>query len=110
MRQKSTHDNYRNVYVTDGFLSSIPLPDSSLDVLFTSNAIGWNIEKELHEIERVVNPGGQAIHIMRMNEKVEGNIQENLLHKKLISSEWKYDCQESGSGNEIKLKYSKTIN
>lgn len=53
------------ITVKDGFLHSIPLADNSLDILFTSNAIGWNIDQELEEIERVANPGGQSVHLIR---------------------------------------------
>ncbi len=105
IKQKTVKENYRNVYPIDGFLDSIPLPDNTFDILFTSNAIGWNIEKELHEIERVVKPNGQVIHIMRVNE----NVTENPVHEKLISSEWNYEFHKISDENGLKLKYVKTI-
>lgn len=105
IRQKAAKDNYRNVYAVDGFLESIPFPNNSFDILFTSNAIGWNIEKELQEIERVVKPNGQAIHIMKVNK----NVVENPVHEKLISKEWNYNFNETPDENWYKLKYSKTI-
>jgi len=105
IRKKAAQDNYGNVYTVDGFLESIPLPDNSLDILFTSNAIGWNIEKELYEIERVIKPNGQAIHIMRVNK----NAAENPVHNKLISEKWNYDFSEVQDKNGMKLKYIKTI-
>ncbi|MCP5108346.1 MAG: class I SAM-dependent methyltransferase, partial [bacterium] len=87
IREKANEENCSNIYVMDGFLDTIPLPENSLDILFTSNAIGWNPEKELQEVERVVKPNGQAIHIMRISE----NETENPFHKRLISSDWKYN-------------------
>jgi ubiquinone/menaquinone biosynthesis C-methylase UbiE len=105
MREKLDRAKHNNVYVTEGFLDCLPLPDNSIDVLFTSNAIGWNLEGELIEIERVVKSGGQAIHLMRTREKDS----ENPLHDFLTSAEWKYEYSEiSGSGGQ-KFKYSKTI-
>lgn len=105
MRQKASSGNYRNVFVTDGFLDSIPLPDNTLDILFTSNAIGWNIEKELQEIERVVKANGMAIHIMR----IKNNLSENPVHDKLISQEWDYKFSKIQYESGLKLKYLKTV-
>ena len=105
IRKKASKGNYRNVFVIDGFLESVPFPDNTLDILFTSNAIGWNIEKELQEIERVVKPNGQAIHIMRVNE----NLTDNPVHDKLCSEKWQYEFRKIQDKNELKLKYFKTI-
>ena len=105
IKQKAVKENFRNVYALDGFLDSIPFPSNSFDILFTSNAIGWNITKELQEIERVVKPDGQAIHIMRVNK----NGIENLVHEKLISNKWNYAFSTIQHENELKLKYIKTI-
>ena len=105
IRQKATYNNCSNVYAVDGFLESIPLPENTLDILFTSNSIGWNIEKELQEIERVVKPNGQAIHVMRVNEKIT----ENPVHEKLVSEEGKYSVIQTQDENGMKLKYYKTI-
>ena len=105
IQEKAAKEKCSNIDVIDGFLDSIPLPDQSIDFLFTSNAIGWNLEKELNEIERVVKPNGQAIHIMRAFDKET----ENPFHNKLISSDWKYNYQKYHDTNGLKLKYYKTI-
>jgi len=105
IREKAGKEGYSNVFAIDGFLDSIPFPENSLDILFTSNAIGWNIDKELQEIERVIKPNGQAIHIMRVSESVI----ENPVHAKLISSDWKYDFVEYKNKNGLKLKYTKSL-
>ncbi len=60
MKEKALKEELSNVYVMDGTLDSIPLPDRTLDVLITSNAIGWNLQEELQEIERVIKPGASA--------------------------------------------------
>ena len=105
MRQKAAREKIANLFVIDGFLDSIQLPENSLDMLFTSNAIGWNIEKELQEIERVVKPYGQACHIML----IERNPTKNPLHDTLVSRNWKYSLIQSRDENCIKAKYMKTI-
>jgi len=105
IREKAKREKCRTIFPIDGFLDAIPLPDHSLDILFTSNAIGWNPEKELQEIERVVKPNGQAIHIMR----VSNSETENPLHNQLISSEWNYDFYKYQNAEGLKLKYTKRI-
>jgi len=39
MKEKAVKERVNNLYVMDGTLDSIPLPDQTLDVLITSNAI-----------------------------------------------------------------------
>jgi ubiquinone/menaquinone biosynthesis C-methylase UbiE len=105
IKNKATAAKINNVYAIDGFLHAIPFPDSTFDYLFTSNAIGWHIEKELVEIERVVKTGGQAIHIMRVNEHVS----ENPAHDILISKKWNYQFKTEADVSGLKLKYWKLI-
>ena len=105
IREKANKEKCSNIFAIDGFLDSIPFPENSFDILFTSNAIGWNLEKELQEIERVVKPGGQAIHIMRVSD----NEIENPFHKRLISSDWNYNFFKYQDANGFKLKYVKTM-
>jgi hypothetical protein len=105
MKNKTRKENVKNLFVVDGFLDSIPLSDNSADVLMTSNAIGWNLEDELKEIERVVKPNASAIHLIRNpDEKAE-----NPLHDFLISPEWKYVCTKYQDTAGLKLKYYKII-
>ncbi|MCP4228022.1 MAG: class I SAM-dependent methyltransferase [Actinomycetia bacterium] len=63
MRHKASQLGVANLFVLDGTLSAIPLPDHSADVLTTCRAIGWRLEDELTEIERIVKPGGVAVHL-----------------------------------------------
>ena len=105
MKEKAIKENVNNIFVVDGFLDSIPFPDNSVDVLMTSNAIGWNIESELKEIERVLKPNGEAIHLIQSTD-VDN---ENHLHNSLISSEWKYTCTKYQKTTGLKLKYTKTM-
>jgi SAM-dependent methyltransferase len=63
MREKATSSGITNLFVLDGTLDAIPLPPDSADVLLTCRAIGWRLEEELVEIERVVKAGGVALHL-----------------------------------------------
>lgn len=105
MRKKAARDQYRNVHVMDGFLDSIPFPDHFFDILFTSNAIGWNLEQELLEIERVVKPQGRAVHLM----STIAEEPDTPLHKVLTSDKWKYKFRKIQDQNGFRGMYMKTM-
>ena len=105
MKEKAVKKDMHNLHVMDGTLDSIPLPDHSLDVLITSNAIGWNLNEELVEIERVIKPGGHAIHLLQSNEELE-----TPFHETLTASPWNYTCLQEGDNNKLKLRYFARIN
>lgn len=104
MKEKALSQKVSNLFVMDGTLDSIPLPENSLDILITSNAMGWNLEEELAEIERVVKPGGSAIHLLQADKE-----RENPLHDVLVSPTWNYDCLDKEEGSKLKLRYHKLI-
>jgi ubiquinone/menaquinone biosynthesis C-methylase UbiE len=104
MKEKAVKHGTKNLYVMDGTLDSIPLPADSLDVLITSNAIGWNLSEELKEIERVIKPGGSAIHLLYTEQQ-----QENPYHEVLTSAPWFYGDIQKGSESTLKIIYHKTI-
>jgi len=104
MKEKTAKNRVDNLYVMDGMLDSIPLPGHSLDVLITSNAIGWNLNDELKEIERVIKPGGHAIHLLMSDKQ-----QENPFHEILVSSSWNYSFFQEEDEEKMKLRYIKTI-
>ena len=62
IRDKAEREELSNVFVIDGFLDAIPLPDGFADVLITSHAFGWRHEDELREFERVVRRSGTIVH------------------------------------------------
>ena len=62
IKNKARKAKIGNIYVIDGFLHSIPLPDNYIDVLITSHALGWQLKDELQEFERVVKNGGYIVH------------------------------------------------
>jgi len=102
MKEKASEAGMKNLFVMDGTLDSIPMPNHSLDILITSNAIGWNLESELKEIQRVIKPGGYAIHLLQAEEKVE-----NPFHEILTSRLWNYTCLEERDDKRMKLRYYK---
>jgi len=63
VRDKAARRQVHNLFVLDGFLHAIPLPTASADVLLTCQAVGWNLPEEMAEIDRVVTPGGVAMHL-----------------------------------------------
>ncbi len=107
IKDKIKDENMNNIFVVDGFLDSMPFPKNSIDYLFTSNAIGWNIISELNEIERILKPDGCAIHLFKDAETDIDAV--NKINDTLTSSEWNYKCERYQSTSGCKLKYHKTI-
>ncbi len=63
IRDRANELGIDNLFVLDGFLHAIPLPVACADVLVTRQAIGWRLDEELSEIERVLKQGGIALHL-----------------------------------------------
>lgn len=103
MREKASGTGLTNVFVMDGFVHTIPLPDNFGDVLITSHALGWRLEHELREIERVVKTGGFIIHCPGTAE-TEG---EEDQHNCLVSSDWRYEFSRYEEADGWKRKYWK---
>ena len=87
IRDKASDTGVANLFAIDGVLHAIPLPTGFADVLITSNAIGWQLDDEMVEIERVVKPGGYAIHLASQADDAS---QETPLHAGLTSPAWHY--------------------
>lgn len=104
IREKAAKNKIANLFVLDGFLNAIPLPENQTDVLITSNAIGWQLDDELKEIERVVKPGGYIIHITSSPET-----DDDTLTAHLKKPEWRYNNSEYKINNDIIRKYWKQI-
>ena len=108
IREKAARKGYRNVHVTDGFGHSIPLPDGFANVVITSHALGWNLEMELAEFERIVGPGGYIIHCPGPAEN-PNNKSEEEHHERLVSPEWGYEWDRYQEGDGWKRKYWKHL-
>jgi ubiquinone/menaquinone biosynthesis C-methylase UbiE len=101
IRDKAKKSKINNVYVIDGFLHSIPLPDNFIDVLITSHALGWRLKGELLEFERVVRNGGFIIHCPGTAD----NPSEEVIHNELLKNGYDFDRYKEADG--WKRKYWK---
>jgi repressor LexA len=81
------------------------LPATFADVLITSHALGWQLEAELREFERVVKPGGFVIHCPGTAE-IPGEQEQ---HNCLISHEWGYRFARYREADGWKRKYWKLV-
>jgi len=108
IKEKASRENVKNLFTADGFLDSIPFPDNSVDVLMTSEAIGWNLVDELREVERIVKPNGYVIHLFK---NADADVEAGKkFHNLLTSSEYNYECKRFQDTSRSKLKYHKTMN
>jgi ubiquinone/menaquinone biosynthesis C-methylase UbiE len=103
IRKEAIEAGLENLFVIDGFLHTIPLPDSSADILITSHALGWSLEDELAEFERVVRQGGHIIHCPGTAECAA----EEDTHRRLVSAEWGYAHARYREADGWKRKYWK---
>jgi SAM-dependent methyltransferase len=93
LREKAALAGIDNLFVMDGFLHSIPLPEKSADILLTCQAIGWDLPAELAEIERVVAPGGIAMHLFGAPDAVSP---EDPLTKGLVADGYRPETYQDG--------------
>ena len=103
VRNKALENNISNLFVIDGFLHEIPLPEIFAGVLITSNAIGWKLEDELKEIERIVKPGGYIIHLLSSPSP------HDPFRPHLTNPEWQYNYSEYKNNEDIIRKYWKQV-
>ena len=108
IRDKAICCGLTNVRVVEGFCHKIPLPDASADVVITSHALGWRLEDELREFERVAMPGGYIIHCPGTAENPHDK-SEIEQHEWLISSEWGYEFARYRPSDGWKRKYWKHV-
>jgi len=58
MRDKIAKEGVKNIRVLDGFVTELPYPDNSFDVVMSGHVVGDNYHDEIAELERVCRPGG----------------------------------------------------
>jgi Methyltransferase domain len=103
MRDKAAASGITNLFVVDGTLDAIPLPTDTADVLLTCRAIGWHLEEELLEIERVVRDGGIALHL-RLEHPPS---RDDPWHRRLTAAG--YSVLTYAEGQEQRTSYRKRI-
>ena len=108
IREKAARNGQRNVHVIDGVGHDIPLPDDLADVVITSHALGWNLEFELAEFERIAASNGSIVHCPGTAEN-PGNAGETMQHNRLISEEWEYEFARYREADGWKRKYWKHL-
>ena len=108
IREKAAQQGLCNVHVLDGFGHNIPLPDGFADVVITSHALGWRLEEELEEFERVAAPGGCIIHCPGTGETPHDK-SEYEQHERLVSLEWGYEFSRYREADGWKRKYWKHL-
>jgi SAM-dependent methyltransferase len=104
LRDKAERRHVTNLFVLDGFLHAVPLPAASADVLLTCQAIGWALPEEMAEIERVVTPGGVAMHLFGAPDAARSD--HPLFH---ALQEYGYHPRTYQDGRVTVLGYHKTI-
>jgi SAM-dependent methyltransferase len=104
IRLKAKEKNLSNIYVVDGFLHALPFPDHFADLVITSHALGWHLNDELTEFERVVKRPGIIIHCPGTVVGMEEND-----HQILISPPWSYEFSQYREADGIKRKYWKKL-
>jgi hypothetical protein len=102
IRAKAQDKGLRNLYVVDGFNDCLPFPDAFADVVITSHALGWRLEEELRELERVVRSPGAIVHCPGTAVGVEED-----QHEALIAAPWAYLYSEYDEADGRKRKYWK---
>jgi len=105
IRDKAAQAGRRNIRVVAGFGHDIPLPDDSADVVTTSHALGWRLDDELAEFERVVAPAGYIIHCPGTAEIAA----EEQQHQRLIEPAWNYQFARYREADGWKRKYWKQL-
>jgi ubiquinone/menaquinone biosynthesis C-methylase UbiE len=106
IREKAKEKGLSNVFVLEGFQHAIPLPDRFADVLLTSHALGWHLEEELQEFERVTRNDGFIIHCPGTAEESRD---DEYKHQRLVSEEWHYDYSRYMEADGWKRKYWKQV-
>lgn len=106
IRKRLSGAGRRNAFVVDGFGHQVPLPDDFADVLITSHALGWRLEDELAEFERVIKPSGYIVHCPGTAEKAQ---REQDDHLRLISPRWGYEFARYEETDGWKRKYWKQV-
>lgn len=62
MCDKVARESIKNVRVLDGFITELPYPDGTFDVVMSGHVIGDNLDDEIAELTRVCKSGGWLLN------------------------------------------------
>ena len=94
IKAKAARLGVTNLFAMDGTLDAIPLPESSADLLVTCRAIGWRLQAELAEAERVVAAAGAIVHLTGMP---DDDWEADEWHRAFIEADYVADTYRLGS-------------
>jgi len=90
------------LFVLDGLVTEIPLPDATADVTVAGHVYGDEPEREIAELERVTRPGGTVVFCPACNDVADDG------HRKLVDAGYAWSTfEEPGEGT--KRKYWRTV-
>ncbi|MEW6750866.1 MAG: class I SAM-dependent methyltransferase [Candidatus Latescibacterota bacterium] len=105
IREKARALCLHNVHVVDGLLHDLPFPPASFDVVITSHPLGWRLDAELAELERVVRRPGVLLHCPGTAATPGDEPQ----HAALVSARWAYQWAPMQEADGPKRKYWKAL-
>ena len=90
------------LFVVDGVVTDIPLPDATADVALAGHVYGDEPEREIAELERVTRPGGMVVLCPGTNDV------DSEAHRVLVAAGYAWSVfEEPGDGR--KRKYWRTV-
>lgn len=102
MRDKIAREGIKNVRVLDGFVTAIPFPDDTFDVVMSGHVVGNHWDAELAEITRVCKPEGWLIDCPG------DSVRDMKPSKELISRGWE-EIHYVGSFGKDVYSYRKKV-
>ena len=60
--KKIAAEGIKNVRVLDGFITELPFPDDTFDIVMQGHVIGDELDKEIMELTRVYRSGGWLVN------------------------------------------------
>ena len=95
MREKIAREGIKNVRVLDGFVTELPFPDDTFDVVMSGHVLGDDFDSELAEITRVCKPGGWLLDC-------PGDSERDMLPKEALTSrDWEENHYVGSFGKDI---------
>jgi hypothetical protein len=90
------------LFVLDGLVTEVPLPDATADVTVAGHVYGDEPEREIVELERVTRPGGTVVFCPACNDVDDAG------HRTLVDAGYAWSTfEEPGEGP--KRKYWRTV-